>query len=317
MIAVNCTKYNAIDKLKLLVKPRNLPSLTSLVAFESAARHCSFKAAAQELNVTPPAISRQIRMLESEVDSTLFLRKHRQVELTTEGYLMYESVRSAFDAVAETARQIKTPDTQQVRVGSTNAVASFWLIPRLGDFWRRYPDVDFHHVISDQAINLAATQTDLAIRFGTGNWPGLDSRQLYTDRIYPVCSPAFAESLSTNPDLAACSLLDLGDVHEEGWLGWRDWFAEVGETVKPKRQRYFNSYVVAVQAAMDGLGVALGWHSLVGSAVASGKLVAITDQVVDAPGAFYLVTRKDTPLSNGALQFIDWIDEQVSDRAGC
>lgn len=301
------------------MRARDLPSLTALSAFEAAARHGSFKAAAAEMNVTPPAISRQVRELESELDSALFLRRHRQVELTTEGHQLYESVRHAFDAMSNTARTIRSPNALQVRVGSTNAVASFWLIPRLGDFWRRYPDVDFHHVISDQSINLEATKTDLAIRFGRGEWKGLDSRTLYTDRIYPVCSPAFAETLMASPDaeqLASCSLLDLSDVREEGWLTWHDWFSGIGADVKPRRQRFFNSYVVAVQAAMDGLGIALGWHSLVSGAVASGKLVAVSDYIVEAPGAFHLITPKGAALSNGALHFIDWIDEQVANLAG-
>ena len=248
------------------MKSRDLPSLTALAAFEAAARHLSFKQAADELNVTAPAVNRQIRALEADLQTMLFVRAHRQVELTVEGRVLYDSVSSAFRSMGEAAQVVGNSGARQVRVGSSNAVASYWLIPRLGDFWRHHPDVDFNHVISDQTINLAAARADLVIRFGHGEWPGLDSRFLYPDRIYPVCNPDFRESLGIDSDdkvslemLADASLLDVGDVREEGWLGWTDWFRGVGSSLAALKPRTFNSYVVAVQAAMDGLGVALGW----------------------------------------------------------
>ncbi len=296
------------------MQPRDLPSLTALAAFEAAARHLSFKHAADELNVTAPAVSRQIRALETDLQTALFVRAHRQVELTTEGHVLFDSVNRAFKSMAESAREISSPGAQQVRVGSTNAMASNWLIPRLGDFWRHYPDVNFHHVVSDQTINLIATRTDMAIRFGMGNWAGLDSQFLFSDRIYPVCSPGFVKNLGVDVNLealAGASLLDVGDVREEGWLGWSDWFRGEGSTLTPRKPRYLNSYVVAVQAAIDGLGVVLGWHSLVGAAVADGRLVAVSGHVLEAPGGFHLVTRQGEPLSNGAKLFMDWLMGQA------
>ena len=302
------------------MKPRDLPSLTALAAFEAAARHLSFKQAADELNVTAPAVSRQIRALEADLQVMLFVRAHRQVELTIEGRVLYDSVSSAFRSMGEAARVVGNSGIWQVRVGSTNAVASYWLIPRLGDFWRQHPDVNFNHVISDQTISLAATQVDLAIRFGRGDWPGLDSRFLFPDRIYPVCSPDFRESLGVDPDnkvsleiLAGTPLLDVGDVREEGWLGWTDWFQGMGSTLTPRNPRIFNSYVVAVQAAMDGLGIALGWDSLVRDDVAEGRLVVVSDYVLEVEGGFYLVTQSDKPLSSGATLFVDWLMAQATE----
>jgi len=301
------------------MKPRDMPSLTALAAFEAAARLTSFKLAADELNVTAPAVSRQIRSLEADLQTALFVRGHRQVELTAEGHVLYEAVSNAFKSVSESARAISNSSIQQVRVGSTNAVASYWLIPRLGDFWRQYPDVSFNHVISDQTINLAATRTDLAIRFGGGDWSGLDSLFLYADRIYPVCSPDYLASMGDQPGnqigletLADASLLDVGNVREEGWLGWTDWFRGVGSSLTPKQPRTFNSYVVAVQAAMDGLGVALGWDTLVRDDVAEGRLVIVSDHILEASGGFYLVTQQGKPLSNGAVTFMEWLMEKAA-----
>lgn len=296
------------------MQPRDLPSLTALAAFEAAARHLSFKHAADELNVTAPAVSRQIRALETALLTALFVRAHRQVELTAEGHALFDSVSRAFKSMAESAREISSPGAQQVRVGSTNAVATYWLMPRLADFWRRHPDVNFHHVVSDQTINLAATRVDVAVRFGLGEWAGLDSHLLFSDRIYPVCSPGFAETLGDHVGLevlASASLLDVGDVREEGWLGWSDWFRGEGSILAPRKPRCFNSYVVAVQAAIDGLGVVLGWHSLVGEAVADGRLVAVSGHVLDAPGGFYLVARQGEPVSHGARLFMDWLMTQA------
>lgn len=302
------------------MKPRDLPSLTALAAFEAAARHLSFKQAADELNVTAPAVSRQIRALEADLQTMLFVRAHRQVELTIEGRVLYDSVSSAFRSMGEAARVVGSSGTRQVRVGSSNAVASYWLIPRLGDFWRQHPDVNFNHVISDQTINLAATRVELAVRFGHGKWAGLDSRLLFPDRIYPVCSPDFMERNSADTTnkgglevLADAPLLDIGDVREEGWLGWTDWFHGMGSTLTPRNLRTFNSYVVAVQAAMDGLGIALGWDSLVRDDVVEGRLVVASDYVLEAEGGFYLVTQSDKPLSSGATLFVDWLMAQAID----
>jgi len=302
------------------MQPRDLPSLTALAAFEAAARHLSFKQAANELNVTAPAVSRQIRALEENLNTALFVRAHRQVGLTAEGHLLYDSVAHAFRSIGDAARTVSNSEFQQVRVGSTNAVASYWLIPRLGDFWRQQPDVNFNHVISDQTINLAAARADLAIRFGRGDWPGLDSRLLFPDRIYPVCSRSFLKRLGKKTGsrngleiLTEAPLLDVGDVREEGWLGWADWFRGVGLTFTPRNLRTFNSYIVTVQAAMDGLGIALGWDSLVRDDVAEGRLVVLSDYVLEAEGGFYLVTQKDKPLSSGALLFVNWLVAQAGD----
>lgn len=301
------------------MQPRDLPSLTALAAFEAAARHLSFKNAADELNVTAPAVSRQIRSLETDLQTALFVRAHRQVELTAEGHALYESVGSAFRSIGVAARNIGNASAQQVRVGSTNAVATYWLIPRLGDFWRQHPDVGMHHVISDEPINLSAARVDVAIRFGMGRWSGLDSTLLFADTIYPVCSPDYAKLLGSQTgleDMANASLLDVGNVREEGWLGWTDWFAGVGSSLTPRKPRTFNSYVVAVQAAMDGLGIVLGWHALVADDVADGRLVGLTPHALIPSGGFYLVTQQNKPLSSGAALFRDWLLAQAETYGG-
>ncbi len=298
------------------MQPRDLPSLTALAAFEAAARHLSFKHAADELNVTAPAVSRQIRSLETDLQTALFVRAHRQVELTAEGHTLYESVSNAFRSMGAVAQVIGNASAQQVRVGSTNAVATYWLIPRLGDFWRQHPEVGMHHVISDEPINLSAARVDVAIRFGMGRWSGLDSTLLFADTIYPVCSPAYAESLGGQiqlEDVANASLLDVGDVREEGWLGWADWFGGIDSSLTPGKPRTFNSYVVAVQAAMDGLGIALGWHALVADDVADGRLVVLTPHSFVPSGGFYLVTQHGRSLSSGAALFRDWMVGQAEE----
>lgn len=301
-------------------RPYDLPPLSAVAAFEAAARHASFKEAAGELNVTPPAVSRQVRNLERELGCKLFERLHRRVALTPEGRAFYDAVAEGFASMAGAAAAIRGASARQVRVGCSNAVATFWLMPRLKDFWERYPDVRLHHVLSDLPIDLAAQGVDLAIRFGEGDWPALDARLLYTDRIFPVASPGYVARVGRPADTAALSgqtLLDVVGVPGEGWLGWADWFHAVGARARPSAARQFNSYAVAVRAAIDGLGVVMGWESLVAGALADGTLVRVLGDEMQAPGGFFLVNRKGRDLTPEAQLFARWLrDAAATYRAG-
>ncbi|MBT3556972.1 MAG: LysR family transcriptional regulator [Rhodospirillales bacterium] len=296
-------------------RPYDIPSLTALAAFEASARNLSFKLAAVELNVTAPAISRQIKLLEQDLGCTLFYRRHRQVQLTPDGMVLFEALAESFTTIAGAAQAVRTTSSGQVRVGTTNAFVSLWLMPRLQDFWRRYPDVRLHHNISDEAINVTASGSDVTIRFGAGQWAGMDSQYLFGDRIYAACSPAYAERngpLVDAEQLADHTLLEITNISAEDWAGWPDWFRAVGVSTRARELRYFDSYGVAVQAAIDGLGIVMGWHSLIGPAVTDGKLVQILPHIMTPDNAFYMVTRQHRPLSAEAKTFADWLQEQAA-----
>ncbi|MCR9220341.1 MAG: LysR substrate-binding domain-containing protein [Alphaproteobacteria bacterium] len=295
--------------------PHDLPPLSAVAAFEAAARRLSFKEAAGELNVTPAAISRQVRNLETWFGRPLFRRLHRRVVLTEEGEAFFDAVASGFAGIAGAARALKGATDEQVTIGSTGAVARFWLVPRLHDFWRRYPDLKLHHVISDFAIDLMRQRVDLAVRFGQGQWPGLESRMLFADRIYPVAAPEFVFErgpFHSLDDLAGAPLLDVGAVREEGWLGWPEWMRAAGAPARPLRLNRINSYAIAVEAALDGQGALLGWHSLIRGLVAEGRLLRLTEIETASPGAYFLVRRADRPLSAEGRLLKDWLVEAAA-----
>ena len=287
----------------------NLPSLTTLAVFEAAARHVSFKDAARELNVTPGAVTRQIKALEEEAGTALFTRVHRGVILTPAGEEFYAVLSQSFARAAEVFERIRGRTRNPlVTVGATTAVASMWLMPRLAAFWRAHQDVTINHQISDMAQDLRDPNIDLRIRYGSGRWSGESVRKLFGDVIYPVCSPAFARRCAGVgvEDLGALPLLKFDGV-DANWLDWDEWLDRVGSAPAGPETHKFNNYVIALQAARDNQGVALGWHSLVEPLVASGELVRLTNAQIDAPGAFYVTWDANRPLSAAARTLRDWL----------
>lgn len=292
----------------------NLPSLTALAAFEAAARHLSFKKAAGELNVTPGAVSRQIKALEADVGQPLFQRIHRGVRLTAPGETLFGTLNTSFRDIAETVSQMRAEDESAVTIATTIAFASMWLMPRLGDFWRSHMDITVNHVISDNAEELQLANADLNLRYGNGNWPGERAERLFGDEIYPVCAPEFAQTITSGAieDLAALPLLQL-DAQDPTWLDWTDWFGLAGEQIRPKRIRSFTSYVIVLQAAQDNQGVALGWEQLVTPMVEQGRLVRLGDRSVTAPQSHYVTWPANREPDPATVALRDWLIAQSAD----
>lgn len=287
----------------------SLPSLNALAAFEAAARHLSLTKAAEELNVTPGAVSKHVRMLEDELGLPLFLRRHRAVELTREGETMAAALRDGLEKMSSTFRQLKAADKRaSVTIGSTMAMAHLWLMPRMGAFWASHQDIVVDHVISDQPRGLDRSDIDLRLRYGDGEWPDELSAKLYDDRIFPVASPAFAREhrVETLGDLARLQLLSVEGI-DWNWTTWADFFRQLGHPERPLNVRRFNSHVIALQAARAGQGVVLGWASLVGPLLASGDLVQLTDAEIAAPQSYYVTWSARRPPSRQAATLRDWL----------
>jgi DNA-binding transcriptional LysR family regulator len=287
----------------------SLPSLNALVAFEAAARHLSLTKAAEELNVTPGAISKQVRLLEDELGNQLFLRRHRALELTREGETMSAALREGFERISSTFRQVKTLGGQSsVTIGSTMAVAHLWLMPRMGAFWNTHHDIVVDHVISDHPRGLDRPDVDLRIRYGDGEWPDELSAKLYDDWIFPVASPAFVKEhpVKSLDDLARLQLLSVEGI-DWTWTTWAGFLREMSLPDRHLNVRRFNSYVIALQAARSGQGAALGWASLVTPLIKSGELVQLTDAEIAAPHSYFVTWSARRPLSRQAGVLRDWL----------
>ena len=289
----------------------NLPPLTALAVFEAAARHLSFKRAAAELGVTPGAVSKQIRVIEDELGTSLFVRLGAGVSLTPAGEDLYGVLSSAFAKTAEIVGTIKRGDrAENVTVACTDAFATFWLIPRMPDFWERFPEITVNHLISDNTREFRRAEVELRVRYGLGAWADETAELLLDETIYPVCGPGFARA---HPGIEAKTLTDLPLLHvywvDAGWSGWGDVLQLAQIPHVATRGRRFGKFSVALQAAQADQGVAVGWHRLVQQLLKERKLVRLTDLELPAPGGYYLTWNESRPLSPAAEVVRNWLRE--------
>jgi len=268
---------------------RKLPPLNGLRAFEAAARHLSFTQAAEELFVTQAAISHQVKGLEEVLGVALFRRVNRGLLLSEAGQTLFPAVREGLDTMAAAVTQLNLSNRQKVLTVSTlDSIASAWLVPRLGNFRARRPDLDVRLTMSDGLVDFARDDVDLAIRYGRGNWPGCQVQFLMNEEIFPVASPGL---LANNPpiehprDLAQFTLL-----HDTLPEGWDDWFrAHAVEDITPKGHIAIAHSHIIVQAAAAGHGIALGRGVLVRDALSTGKLVRLFDASIRVGYGYYAV----------------------------
>jgi DNA-binding transcriptional LysR family regulator len=287
----------------------DLPSLNALAAFEAAARHLSLTRAADELNVTPGAVSKQVKTLEDQIGRPLFLRLHRALELTPEGEAVFHSLKDAFERVSGTIRQVgQAGSPRSVTIATTMAFAQLWLMPRLGDFWTAQQDIVVDHIISDRNQETGRPGIDLRVRYGDGSWPEETSALLFGDSIMAVAAPGFLarHKVRSAQDLAALPLLSVEGV-DWTWTTWADFLRAAGAPHRRLSVRRFNSYVIALQAAQAGQGVALGWVSLVQPLIARKLLARAGPAVIAAPQSFYLTWSARQPLKQEAQVLRDWL----------
>lgn len=288
-----------------------LPSLTGLNTFDACARHGSFTAAARELGVTLGAVSRQIKALEIELNCPLFLRLHRGVELTAEGFDLFQVLSSSFQQIGRLCQEFRNrTQSLDVTIAATTAFASLWLMPRLGGFWQQYREINLNHAISDNPFDSGFVNADIRIRYGDGSWRGEQSMKLFDDRIYPVCGSDFAQRLESQQpgDLLRFPMLQLDSV-DPAWTGWEAWMSEWGCDISEASFRRFNNYAVALQAAEENQGIVLGWHSQVEALIRSDRLVRVGEMEIPAPASFYLSWDENRPLSEAAERLRDWLIE--------
>lgn len=290
----------------------SLPPLTTLSSFEAAARRLSFKDAATELNVTPGAVSHQIKALEGELGVALFDRKHRGVDLTQHGLKLFHSLERSFLDISRVLAQIqRSAEDTSVSVAATTAVSSLWLTPRITRFWKEHGNVPVNQVVSDGA-GRHGTTTDLRIAYGKDRNPDKVQTELFLDQLGPVCSPGMREALGVPSltELARQPLIHL-DSDDATWTTWRRWFYELGYHGDIASGLRVNNYTIALQAAQDGAGIVLGWQKLVKPVLDNNSLVLLGENVTRAPEWFYVISDTDDALSPNAILFRNWLLETI------
>jgi LysR family glycine cleavage system transcriptional activator len=294
---------------------RHIPGLQSLKAFDASARHLNFTRAAHELNVTPAAISHQIKELEEAIGVQLFHRTSRHMQLSRQGQILRPAVNDALEGLTralQRIRQIESP--KQVRVTASPSIAAKWLVPRLDRFLESMPGADVRVDVSSEPLDFDRDDVDVAIRFGEGFYPGLRVEKLFHEMVFPVCSPELLKGrkpLKEPRDLLQFTLIHLDwDAQDAIWPNWRMWMKAAGvKDFNDASGLHFSQTSLAVQAAIDGHGVALGESAIVAYDLAAGRLVKPFTLSLRSPAqfAYHLITRRDTadrPMTNA---FRDWI----------
>ncbi len=298
---------------------RRLPSLNALKAFEASARQESFTQAANELCVTQGAVSQQVKALESELGVRLFRRERQRLIITEAGRTYLEVVRDAFDRLAAgTERLLQREQSGTLTITTSPNFAAKWLVHRLGRFSETHPGIDLRVSASVQHIDFAREDIDLAIRHGDGQWPGMHVIRLCTEELFPVCSPKLLKgrgALRLLRDVKHHTLLHTNDTNNwENWLARVDARVGVGG-VDAKRGIIFNQASMAIDAAVDGQGIALARTALASWDLISGRLVRPFRQAFDAPYAFWIVCPKSTAALPKISAFRDWLLKEAANDA--
>ncbi len=291
---------------------RRLPPLNALRAFEAAARHLSFTRAAGELHVTQAAISHQIKALEEWLGMPLFRRQNRALLLTDAGQAYLPPLREAFDRIQDATNKLRERDKSgALTVGTFTSFAAKWLVPRLGRFASAHPDIEVRLAINDVLVDFAADAVEVAIRYGRGDWKGLHAERLMTEVVFVVCSPKLLDGpapLKRPEDLRHHTML-----HDDLPEDWDTWLEAAGVgTTKAKRDLAFNHSEMVLQAAIDGLGVALGRSVLVADDLAAGRLVKPFDLELPTQAAYYLACPDGTQDRPKVKAFRDWVMSEVA-----
>ncbi len=283
------------------------PGLRSLRAFDAAARHLSFTRAAADMGVTPAAISHQIKELEDQIGVSLFARTSRTMRLTREGEILQNATVESLESLARALQKIrKLKNSKQLKISASPSIGAKWLVPRLDRFLASVPGADVRIDVSSHTLDFDRDDLDIAIRFGQGKYPGLRADLLFQDHVFPVCSPRLISSskpLKTPRDLLNHQLIHL-DWEAQGlaWPNWRMWMLAAGiRDFDDTRGLHFGQTSLAVQAAIDGQGVALGDSNLVADDLAQGRLVKPFELSLRAPPqfAYYVISSieaVDTPM---------------------
>ena len=288
----------------------HLPSLNGLRAFEASARHLSFTLAAAELNVTQAAISHQIRRLEEQLNVKLFVRQNRSLMLTRAAKDYLPAVRAAFEDLRRATERLVRPERQRVLTVSTIAsLAAKWLVPRLIQFHAAHPEIEVRISTTMRSVDFRTEGIDLGIRYGKGDWPGLRADWLIQDSWFPVCSPALLKGerpLRRPEDLAHHTLIHV-EHYREAWALWLE-AAGAPVEIALRRGLTFDLIMVALQAAIDGSGVALAGTSFVEIDMAAGRLVAPFELALPhKEGGFYIVAPEETADQPAIATFRNWL----------
>jgi LysR family transcriptional regulator, glycine cleavage system transcriptional activator len=306
----------ATDPRSGVVKRGQIPSIGELTSFVTAAQHGSFTRAADELNLTQGAVSRQIRLLESQLGVKLFERIRQRVVLTDAGKLYLPHVQEALtDLEAATRKVVSFSESTVFNLAVLPTFATRWLIPKLPDFQSRHPDVTIHLTTRQRPVDFSLELFDAAISYGSPNWPGTITHHLMDVAVVPVCSPQLHKSrrIKSPADIVPYPLL-----HQMSRpTRWAEWMTEAGVKLTGSLSGpTYEQFSMIAQAAVAGMGVALLPLFLIEDELADGRLEVVSDQSLATKTSYYLVVPESRVSSSAVKAFSDWLIGQARQTAG-
>lgn len=296
---------------------KRLPPLNALRVFESAARHLSFTKAAEELHVTPGAVSQQIKALEDFLQTPVFRRQKRSLLLTDEAQASLPILREGFDKLAEAGKILAAKaDSSRLTVSVAPSLASKWLVPRLDRFQEAHPEIDVWVSADMDVVDFAVDDVDLAIRYGPGQYPDLEVEHLMAEKIVPVCSPHLmtgAHPLKSPEDLTHHTLLhDSSTDKDPNCPTWPMWLKAAGVCHKEgERGLKFNQSSLVIEAAVAGKGVALAKAALALADLEAARLVIPFDLTTPTDFAYYIVNPPSKSSSAAVSAFKQWLKQEA------
>lgn len=292
----------------------SLPPLNALRAFEATARHLSMKEAAAELAVTPGAVSQLVRGLEERLGTKLFRRANRSLTLSEAGQAYFVPIRHAFRQIGEATRRLQAmPQAGMLTVSAPPAFAASWLVPRLGRFSARHPDIELSIATTRRLANFSADGVDVAIRHGLGRYPGLHCDRIATIAMIPVCGPGFLAALAhRRPQLPAdlLGLKLLQDTERQDWALWFQAQGVVDITHAALSGISFDDQMLLMRAAASDQGIALVTETLARPELERGSLVRVLDVAWPQEFAYWLVCPRATADQPKIVAFRDWLLEE-------
>lgn len=296
-----------------------LPPLNAIRAFEAAARLNGFQNAGEELHVSAGAVAHQVKQLETWLGVPLFHRLPRGVVLSTAGKQYAQAIQPLLDGLVDASESVRRLGNE--RVVTVTAVPTFvtrWLMPRLGRLQEAHPEIDMRVLASLDPMDFLRDGIDVAIRMGIGPYPGLKADVLLEEWFTPVCSPSFLADIgdiATPADLLHCTLL-----HEEAFfaipneISWPRWFAAQGIAYEGNTRPSFSHTYLAIEAALNGQGIALAPEAFVAQDVRAGRLVRLLPQAVCSPYRFHLLRLPDAEARPAVKAFCEWVMAEVASR---
>jgi LysR family transcriptional regulator, glycine cleavage system transcriptional activator len=291
---------------------RRLPALNGLKAFEAAARSESFTRAAEELSVTQGAVSHQVKALEDTLGLKLFHRERQRLTLTEAGRNYLTVIRDALDQIAVgTERLLQRQENGVLTVSTSPDFAAKWLVNRLSRFAEKHPGVDLRVSATTHYVDFARDDVDIAIRHGDGNWPGLDVQRLYSERLFPVCSPKLVAG--RNRITKAADLLKFPLLRLEDTKNWTRLFEAAGVKATVGPGPVLNRASMLIDAAIDGQGIALARTALAAWDLINGRLVRPVDVSLRMANTYWIVCPKAVSNVPKIATFRNWVRAETAD----